>query len=227
MDDRRTPWHDLATALGMLAGRIANEISDPIGIVTSRLEAMLLEAEDGALPAHLWRISGRCIAPARGGPARHEPPLARPTGSRRAPPHRPERRRRRDSGAAPGPLAADGIAITTTLDRALPPARADAAAIQQVLLNLVTNAREAMTGRGEILIETGRVVDRPGWLRLVVADTGPGIAPDALARIFDPLFTTKPRGSGLGLAVCRAIMEAHQGAIATSSRGSEGAPRSS
>jgi two-component system NtrC family sensor kinase len=118
-------------------------------------------------------------------------------------------------------LTVDGIRVAS-LDRSLPPISGDVAAIHQVLMNLLTNAREAMVNGGEIRIETAPAADRPGWLRLVVADTGPGIPPDALSRIFDPFFTTKPTGTGLGLSVSYAIVQAHRGAVDVQSRTGEG-----
>ncbi len=99
------------------------------------------------------------------------------------------------------PLEVDGIRIITSLDHTLAPILGDVNTLQQVLLNLVTNAREAMTGGGEIRIETGPVAERPNWVRVVVADTGPGIFPKELSKVFDPFYTTKSNGTGLGLAV--------------------------
>jgi two-component system NtrC family sensor kinase len=99
------------------------------------------------------------------------------------------------------------------LDATLPAVLGDANALQQVLLNLLTNAREALTDGGEIRIETGRDPARPGWLRLIVADTGPGIPPAHLPHLFEPFYTTKPSGTGLGLAVSYGIVQDHLGTI--------------
>ena len=85
--------------------------------------------------------------------------------------------------------------------------------MQQVLLNLVTNAREAMTSGGEIRIDTGPVAERPGWVRLAVADTGPGISPEELSKVFDPFYTTKNAGTGLGLSVSYGIIQDHHGTV--------------
>jgi signal transduction histidine kinase len=108
----------------------------------------------------------------------------------------------------------------THLDRALPPLLGDANALHQVLMNLLTNAREAMAGRdGEIRIETARA-DRPDWIRLRVADTGPGIPAGDITKIFDPFFTTKRTGTGLGLSVTYGIIREHGGTVdVTSSPG--------
>jgi two-component system sensor kinase FixL len=87
---------------------------------------------------------------------------------------------------------------------------ADREQLRQVLANLVKNAREAMGGTGTLAIE-GSV--EGGMVRLVVADTGPGVAPQHRAELFQPLFTTKAKGSGLGLWSCRQLVERHGGTI--------------
>lgn len=102
-----------------------------------------------------------------------------------------------------------------------------AAQIQQVVMNLVLNARDAMLGKGgSIIIGAGKTEDK---LFISVADTGPGIPAAMLPRIFEPFVTTKSgsdsssgSGTGLGLAFCREIVEAHDGAITVESRPSCG-----
>lgn len=87
----------------------------------------------------------------------------------------------------------------------------DRGLVLQTLLNLVRNAGEAMAGTGTLTI-TVEPAER--WVRLTVADTGPGIPPDREESIFAPFFTTKERGTGLGLAVARAAVAAHGGTLA-------------
>lgn len=98
---------------------------------------------------------------------------------------------------------------------------ADAIQLQQVLRNLVTNAIEAMNGVEETarrLTVTSMASD--GEVAVSVEDTGGGICPDVIGRIFDPFVTTKTSGMGMGLAICRSIIEAHGGSLTvTSSRG--------
>jgi two-component system sensor histidine kinase HydH len=90
----------------------------------------------------------------------------------------------------------------------------------QVLLGLVANAAEAAGDTGDVLLEAER---RPDAIDLVVADSGPGVAPELRARIFEPFFTTRPKGTGLGLAVARQIVEAHAGSISVQDRPGGGA----
>lgn len=89
----------------------------------------------------------------------------------------------------------------------------DSVQLQQLVLNLVLNAAEAMGGEagGMVLIATDRSDD--GSIHLSVSDTGTGIKPEFLSKIFEPLVSTKPQGLGLGLSICRAIAEAHGGSI--------------
>ena len=99
----------------------------------------------------------------------------------------------------------------------LPPVRGDADELQQVFLNIINNAVYAMKseGGGELSVET-RVVAGGASVEVVIADTGPGIPPEARSRIFDPLFTTKKvgEGTGLGLSVSYGIVARHRGTIA-------------
>ena len=106
-----------------------------------------------------------------------------------------------------------GVRIVTSLDEASPPILGHADALQQVLLNLIMNARDAMEGKGEIRLATGVAPDRPGRVWLKVMDTGPGIAPAAMSRIFDPFYTTKTSGTGLGLSVSYGIIRDHNGTV--------------
>ena len=109
-----------------------------------------------------------------------------------------------------------GVRASLELDHALPPVLVDHVQIQQVVLNLVRNAIEAMeqVERRELTVGT-RAVPGQAMVEVIVADTGPGIAPELADRLFQPFVTTKPTGMGLGLSICREIVEAHQGRLTT------------
>jgi signal transduction histidine kinase len=112
-------------------------------------------------------------------------------------------------------LKTRNIEVVQELNAALPKVWADPLQIEQVLLNLVTNARDAMekVGKGAIVIRTEQARDT--WVALSVTDTGPGIPSDLQGRIFDPFFTTKEvgKGTGLGLSICHGIAEEHGGEL--------------
>jgi two-component system, LuxR family, sensor kinase FixL len=117
------------------------------------------------------------------------------------------------------------IAIQTELAPDLPAIRGDRVQLQQVLLNLVTNASDAMAEQAEserqLLVRT-ESTDGSG-VRVMVRDSGRGIPAETLKRIFDPFFTTKPQGLGLGLGVCRTILTAHGGELSAENNPAGGA----
>jgi signal transduction histidine kinase len=118
-------------------------------------------------------------------------------------------------------LLGRGIDLDLHVAPGLPPVCADRAQLEQGLLNLVTNAVDAMPEGGRLTL-AARADD--GQVALVVTDTGAGISPADLARVFEPLYTTKPRGkgTGLGLPIVREIVEAHGGTVRLDSRAGEG-----
>jgi C4-dicarboxylate-specific signal transduction histidine kinase len=107
------------------------------------------------------------------------------------------------------------VALQTELTDRLPIIRGDRIQLQQVVLNLILNAVQAMDAipdkAREVCITTGESL--PGEVRLGVRDTGPGLTPDGFSRLFEPFYTTKPSGMGMGLAICRSIVEAHGGRL--------------
>lgn len=109
----------------------------------------------------------------------------------------------------------NGIRVELDLAEALPLVRADRILIEQVMLNLLNNAMEAMAsvprGRRALRAATGPV--GTDGARITVADRGPGIAAEQAARMFTPFFTTKAQGLGLGLAICRSVVEMHGGRL--------------
>ena len=113
--------------------------------------------------------------------------------------------------------------VRLALSAELPAASIDRVHIQQVVFNLVRNAREAMTDspRREILITS--TLTEGGLVEVAVADTGPGLAPEVAAKLFQPFVTTKVDGMGVGLSICRSIIEAHGGRLWYETGGSGGA----
>jgi two-component system sensor kinase FixL len=116
-----------------------------------------------------------------------------------------------------------GVRTSLELDHGLPPILVDHVQIQQVVVNLVRNAVEAMeeVEQRELFIETRAIRDRQ-MAAVIVADTGPGIAPELADRLFQPFITTKKAGMGLGLSICREIVEAHHGHLTAAPRSSGG-----
>ncbi len=116
--------------------------------------------------------------------------------------------------------AARSIQIVTTLPESLPPLQADPVRLTQALMNLVINAIQAVEREGRIEV-TARVTGDS--VAVAVRDNGPGIPPATLAPIFDPYFTTKPEGSGLGLWIAQQIVTAHGGSLKAQNGASGGA----
>jgi PAS domain S-box-containing protein len=212
------------SALGRLVAGVAHEMNNPLGIISSRIELMLGEADGQAFPAqHLedLRVIHRNVLRVAG-VAQALRSFARQSSGERRPV---------DLNTVVAetlllvgkPMSTDNVRITTLLDQPLPTLLGDANALQQVLLNLLTNAREALTGGGEISIQTGRDPGRSGRVRLIVTDTGPGIPPEHLPHLFEPFYTTKPSGTGLGLAVSYGIVQNHLGTIDVHSVAGQGA----
>ncbi|WP_169729301.1 PAS domain-containing sensor histidine kinase [Solimonas soli] len=107
-----------------------------------------------------------------------------------------------------------GIRLRMQLATGLPPVHCDEVQIQQVVLNLVRNAVEAMNGaRSSDVIDIVTSTQEPRFVEIVVMDSGPGIAPEAADRLFEPFYTTKPQGMGLGLSICQSIAIAHGGEL--------------
>jgi PAS domain S-box-containing protein len=112
-------------------------------------------------------------------------------------------------------MRTSNVGLSTKLAADMPLILADYNQLQQVILNIITNARQAMAEtkrKGTITVTTKTVED---YVRISMADNGPGISPENMTRIFDPFFTTKPAGSGsgLGLSVCHGIIIEHGGNI--------------
>lgn len=105
------------------------------------------------------------------------------------------------------------VSVQLNMDSDLPFVHGDEAQLKQVVLNLLTNALDALSGQGVLRILVKREPD--SMISLEVEDSGPGISPEYLERVFDPFFTTKPvgEGTGIGLSTCYNIVQAHSGRI--------------
>lgn len=131
-------------------------------------------------------------------------------------------------------LIGEDITLVTHLDPALKPMKADPSQLEQIVMNLAVNARDAMPQGGTLWLETQNIVLEPSmhsaymeahsgpYVRLVVRDTGIGMDKEILSRIFDPFFTTKEQGTGLGLSTVYGIVKQSNGHIWASSTPGEG-----
>ena len=116
--------------------------------------------------------------------------------------------------------AADhGVGIETHLEPELPSTPGDEGQLSQVFLNVIINALQAMPNGGALAVTARKDGD---WAELAVKDTGPGIAQDVLPHVFDPYFTTRPSGVGLGLAIAHRIVQGHQGSLDVESQAGSG-----
>jgi PAS domain S-box-containing protein len=212
--ERASRQADRLAALGRLSAGIAHEVNNPIGIISSRIEIMLLDAEAQPLPGTviedlkvLHRHAQRVARIAHGLLS-----FARASSIEQVPVDLNQvveetlLLMEKDLGKR-------GIAISRSLTASLPPVHGDSNALQQVMMNLLTNAADALGSGGEISLETRPVLGVEGGVRLTVRDTGPGISPEILPRIFDPFYTTKSEGTGLGLSISYSIVREHKGTI--------------
>jgi signal transduction histidine kinase len=204
-------------AIGELAGSFAHELNSPLGAVLNNAQAarrFLAQA-----PVQADEVTA-CLDDIVGDARRAGEVVRRMRGVLR----------REDVRQVPVDVAAvirdavrlveaeardRGVELTFEVDGGLPPLSGDDVQLVQVVLNLVMNAIDALRlappERRRIAVHAAAA--RSG-VEIRVADTGPGIPPDQVERIFEPFVTTKPGGLGLGLAISRSIVEAHGGAIA-------------
>jgi two-component system nitrogen regulation sensor histidine kinase GlnL len=216
------------TALGTLAAGVAHEVKNPLGGIRGAAEILASRAADAKTldAAELIVREVDRIA------ALLDDLMVFTHGELRLAPVNVHRVLDDVLALASHERLAQGVEFRRAYDPSLPEIQADAARLQQVLLNLVRNALQAMEGRGGVLEVTTRAA--PGQklrvpsgeqvpaLVIEVRDTGPGIPSELLAKLATPFFTTRPQGTGLGLAVSRHWIARHGGTLALESAPGEG-----
>lgn len=203
--------------MGQLTASIAHEVSQPIAATLANAQAALrwLDHRPPDLE-EVRQVLARIIRDASRAGEVVEPMRAL---IKKAPPRRDwldiNEAIREATELTHGEAVKNGVAVRTELADGLPLIHGDRVELQQVILNLVINAVEAMSGVSEatrdLLISTGKA--EPGHLVVVVRDSGPGLAQATLERVFEAFYTTKRSGLGLGLSICRSIIEAQGGRL--------------
>jgi signal transduction histidine kinase/integral membrane sensor domain MASE1 len=122
-------------------------------------------------------------------------------------------------------LLTQNVNVTTRLDKSLPNINGDFVQLQQVMLNLILNACEAMTvnSASDRALTVTTELNENNQVKFAIEDTGPGIDPNLLDRIFEPFVTTKDQGLGLGLSICQSILSAHNGSLLARNNVDQGA----
>jgi len=217
--EREARRAETVNALGAVAAGIAHELNNPLAVMDSRIELMLAADQDLSAETRAdLKVLQRNIERASR-ISRNMLSLAR---------QRPGPRAAVDiNGAVEEAMLIVGaeargeeLSFDIQLDRTIPPVMGELTGIEQVIINLVMNARDA--GAHRVRVETGRMPGRDDQLRLSIADDGAGIENDALRRLFEPFFTTKPKGTGLGLWLSRRIIQDHGGTIVPESSPGKG-----
>jgi signal transduction histidine kinase len=215
----RLAQHEKLAAMGQLAAQIAHEVRNPLAVIRSSAQGIAETLPAGDTDARracsfitegidrLSNVDTSLLAVAR-------PPQV---AVRATPVHE---LLDRALLLAREDLAAKHVRVQRSAASDLPAVRADADLMCQVLLGFLANAAEAVSPGGEVTLEA-QAAD--GAVELAVADSGPGVPPELRERVFDPFFTTRPRGVGLGLAVARQIVELHGGRIEVGERSGGGA----
>jgi PAS domain S-box-containing protein len=205
------------TAIGQLAASIAHEVSQPIAAALTNANAAWRWL--GAEPPDLEEVRqalGRIIRDGR----RASDIIGRIRALvRKAPPRNEEvdinEAMLEVIALTRSELRSNRTSLQTQVADGLPVILGDRIQLQQVMLNLILNALEAMSGSSaaarELVIRTGQ--DGSGGVLVAVQDSGPGLKPENRDRLFDAFYTTKPGGLGMGLSICRSIIEAHGGRL--------------
>jgi two-component system NtrC family sensor kinase len=219
---------DRLASLGQLAASVAHEINNPLsGVLNLSMLMQRIVKEDGIPPGRVAEVR-QYLADISSETARAGRIVSDLLAfSRRSAPRRDEEDLnalvRKTSGLVDHKLRLLKVEVVLDLAATLPLVPCDGSQVQQVVLNLVLNAAEAMEGGGRVTIAT-RAFPGEDTVQLSVTDSGAGIEAELLPRIFDPFFTTKEEGKGvgLGLAVVYGIVQAHGGDIEVESTPGKG-----
>ncbi len=211
--EREARRGETLTALGAVAAGVAHELNNPLAVVSSRIELMMQTGASELSPQ--MREDLEVVRRNAGRASQIASELLNSARQRRL-----ERQLVNLNDLINDTVLLfreqfrrDAIALKISAAEALPAVKGDRSALGQVLINLLSNARDALGANGEIRISAAAAPDRPGFVQLRVEDSGPGIPPDARAKIFDVFYTTKNNGTGLGLWLSRRIVLEHQGRI--------------
>jgi two-component system, LuxR family, sensor kinase FixL len=201
-------------SMGQMAAALAHELNQPLTATTNYVRAALrlLDAAEPNLPRVRQAMNLAAQQTVRSGEIirRLRAFVARGEVTRR--PENVAKLIEEASALALVGAKEHGIKVLIRIEAHLPKAEVDRVQIQQVLLNLIRNAVESMEGCGIRELTVGTVA-QDGAVLVSIADTGGGIPPEIEAKLFQPFVTTKPEGMGIGLSICRTIVEAHGGRL--------------
>ena len=215
------------TTMGQLAASIAHEVNQPIAAAMTNAEAALLWL--GARPPALEEVRQALTRIVRDTNRAGNVIGRLRDFIKKAPPRQDcvdiQQAIREVIELTRSETLNNGVLVQTSLADGLPPVKGDRVQLQQVLLNLIVNAVQAMgtmeDGQRDLLISTTQIALNS--VLVTVKDSGPGLDPTKLAHVFDPFYTTKPGGLGMGLSICRSIIEAHGGRLWASANVPRGA----
>lgn len=210
-------------SIGTLLAGLSHEINNPVGTIISRCDCLILEAEQRKLPPeviedlktirfHAMRISNLIYTLLN---------FSRISSD--------ERKECNINGIIESALVLvepqfkkEGIKIIKRLMFGLPKVLANEIQLQQVFLNILNNAREAISKEGEIIIESQAPLHDEKFVKVIISDNGKGIPQEHIKRIYEPFFTTKKSGTGLGLFLCYNIVRTHGGEMEINSEEGKG-----
>jgi two-component system sensor kinase FixL len=213
------------TALGEMASTLAHEINQPLTAITNYLKGCrrILERMEGdTVPMLRDAVNEAGEQALRAGQViRHLREFVARGESEKHLENLPKLIEEASALSLVGAKEQD-VRVTFQFDPEAPYVLADRIQIQQVLLNLIRNAIEAMQESQTRELKIGTALVDDGHVELTVEDTGPGLAPEVAAQLFQPFVTTKKHGMGVGLSICRTIVESHGGKIWADSKQGEG-----